>query len=298
MSVDTGEKSMAIEANGLIQNLDHKFSFKNIAQIIKSGDNTCLEEIIVKGDLSDINEIDKNGRSYLSIAAEEGQFSCAKILLDHGADLGNFVKNSDGVYKFNQYRNNAALYKACERGHYDIINLLSKHGADSYHPYNPPLNICAYKGDLKLAQLLIKYGAIVDNRVSDRSSVVHDATYSGNAELVEYLISKGGKSCIEPLDGRHTALLVACRCENIDVIKVLLKHMIEKDEYTMKTSLLEACYKNNTDMIRVVLEHGANKTEYDIYDIEDRSPFYIAYGNKDAIRLFLQHGVELNHRCP
>ena len=84
------------------------------------------------------------------------------------------------------------------------------------------------------------------------------------------------------------------------MIEVLLKHGAYVDitegrnvSYEENTCLNIACKRGDLEMIRLLLKYKADMTAY---NQGGHSPFTTAYtrGNKEAVDLFLEHGVDLN----
>lgn len=93
-------------------------SFDEVAAIIQSGDSKKLRAIIKGGRVSDINMLggNRHSTSLLMVACTCGSIECARVLLDHDANI-NFHTKSMSVLK-----------SACISGNVDILILLIEFG--------------------------------------------------------------------------------------------------------------------------------------------------------------------------
>ena len=274
--------------------------FKILYAITKSGDGKQLRDKLSEGLLADLNILDKHDYTLLMKAAEDGQIECVKVLLEFGAlvDLPPIEgDNEDEAW----YDRSNAIYLATEKGRVDIVKLLLKADpkAELNHPQFRPMYTACHLGHLEMAKLLVEHGAqLQDENDEYGTNALMQACESGNAELVEYLISTGADVNYENKHNPH-ALLVACRGRYLGVMEVLLKHDADVDIFEMRTDSEEdtclnlACHRGDMEMIRLLLKYGADMTAFNQQGL---SPFTTAYtrGNKEAVDLFLEHGIDLN----
>ena len=279
-----------------------KTPFELLCDIINAGDSKLLREKLSESLLPDINtlgSVKAKGGTLLMKSSEEGQLECVKVLLEFGAmvDLPP-AEDGDDVDWFD--RSNA-IYSAAEKGHFDIVKLLLETDpkAELNHPSYRPLYEACRQGHLEMAKLLVEHGAeLQDENDEIGTSSVIEASKSGNAELVEYLISKGANVHAYNKHNPH-ALLVACEGRYLDVMEVLLKHgayvdITELVCFSDDTCLHRACKRRDLEMIRLLLKYKASMS---VYNQEGYSPFTTAYkmGYKEVVDLFLEHGVDLNY---
>jgi len=77
-----------------------------------------------------------------------GDLHAVKQLIQLGTD----VNSASSDHK-------SALFYACERGHYDIVECLLEHGANVNCKGPRPLIAAVQNGDAKCVKLLLKHGA-------------------------------------------------------------------------------------------------------------------------------------------
>lgn len=164
------------------------------------------------------------GYSPLNIAVQFGQFSCAKVLLDYGAD----VANRDMV--------SSALHSAAMGGHAKIAKYLIKTAAMNVNQRGngnrTPLYYCITYGHSSVAKLLILHGADVNVIGYDRETLLHVAVKEGRKEIMVMLLEAGAKSD-EPLKSGLTPLMLAVKADHADYIPHIIAHgytLSKKDE--------------------------------------------------------------------
>lgn len=126
----------------------------------------------------------KQGKAPLHEAAELGQMSVARYLLDHGAKVD--VRSRDGL---------TPLHYAANAGHKAMAELLVARGAD--------LNAAEKNVPEKPGR-----------------TPLHSVSRMGYLSLVEWLVAKGAK--LDALDGEGTPLAAACLAGKLEVMRLLL----------------------------------------------------------------------------
>ena len=161
-----------------------------------------------------------------------------------------------------------ALHVAAYRGHQQVAQLLLDRGADANaqthleYGYSGPLHGAAGGGDVELARLLIKHGAVVD--LGDRwgCAPLHGAAECGHVEMVEFLLDNGARVNGQGFH-RQKPLHYAARAGHLDVVKTLVRHGAEvnvqrKDGSTPLSRALEEGYMEVAEFLRA---HGAKEPE-------------------------------------
>jgi hypothetical protein len=112
---------------------------------------------------------DGNGGRALYIACRNGHTTCARLLIDHGADVRAKTKSGS-----------SALYGAADWGHLICVKLLMQHGAEVNCQDNSgwtPLMVSTYEGHLTTAQFLLEQKADVHYRTAGGPFKNLDALY-------------------------------------------------------------------------------------------------------------------------
>ena len=131
---------------------------------------------------------DEDGFICLMAAAQNGHFDICRLLIDKGAQVK--AKFSNGY---------TPLHYAAHNGHIAIVLLLCDHGADVEARTtlarigSGPLHLAALNGHISVAKELIEVrNADINARNDNGWTPSRVARSNGKADIVAYLISKGG----------------------------------------------------------------------------------------------------------
>ena len=208
----------------------------------------------------DINTISACGNSVLKTAVQDNQVDFVRELLAMGA-------NPDAT----QTRS-TALHSAMAHNHLDCAELLIKAGADVNAEdvdRDVPL---FFARTLDGIELLLRYGAKVDNKSSWRPNLI---VAHRDPEMVDRLI-QASPNAIVTAQGLGELLLVAGESGDMELFEFLLTRNVAIDYQNSwgKSALMEAIENDRTDFVHCVCEMGANPNLVD----EDRRTaiFYAA----------------------
>jgi hypothetical protein len=131
---------------------------------------------------------DEDGFICLMAAAQNGHFDICRLLIDKGAQVK--AKFSNGY---------TPLHYAAHNGHIAIVRLLCDHGADVEARTtlarigSGPLHLAALNGHISVVKELIEVrNADINARNDNGWTPSRVARSNGKADIVAYLISKGG----------------------------------------------------------------------------------------------------------
>lgn len=227
-----------------------------------TGLRCVAERLIAEG--ADVNEVYQN-TAYghcLQAACRGHQMQVLRLLLDNGAEVDLFGRG-DG---------STALMKAVLEGHEDATRLLLDYGANpnirsKYFDHHRnvmletwPLNITAYSGSVALAELLLERGADIHNDDGCGTALLI-ATRQGNKEMVRLLLRYGAVAGAGSADC-DKAIVAASEGGWNEIVRTLLNHA-SSDAYTHH-SRNKALYcapayrKDGQEMIKRLLDHGAD----------------------------------------
>lgn len=179
----------------------------------------------------------------VAILDRDAQYRVAMMLLEHGADPKRKVGGGNGhalnsllaeavnasavglAEALLSYKNKVvsvtdadidpygALSVAAMRQCVDMIRLLLKHGANVNYKgpqgLMPPLIVACQAGRLPCVQTLVEAGADMKSRGQAGFSCLHTALFSGDVDLVQYLLSRGADPNVKDDIGR-SPLFYAC----------------------------------------------------------------------------------------
>ncbi|XP_030452506.1 potassium channel AKT1-like isoform X2 [Syzygium oleosum] len=143
------------------------------------GDDLLLHQLLRRG--LDPNEVDKNGRTAMHIAASIGSQHCVTLLLEFGGDPN--IKDSEG---------SVPLWDAIVGKHESVIKLLLDNGA-TISSIEVGHFACAAveQNNLELLKDIVKYGGDVTLPTSNGTTPLHTAVSEGNIEIVQFLLDQG-----------------------------------------------------------------------------------------------------------
>jgi uncharacterized protein len=266
----------------------------------------------------------RGGFTALLFAARGGFTECARILLDHGADL-----------KLADPDSTSALVLAIINGHYDTAAFLldlkaDPNAADSsgraalfaaidmrdiYGSNRPAPKDTGKVDPMELIKMLLDHGADVnaklakliparavldfpDMMMGDGATPFLRAAKSADVPLMQLLLEKGADPKVVTKAG-VTALMVAAGMghantirrgeQPIEAMKICLEKGVDINaatDKTLNTALHAAAGQGTDDIVQFLADHGA---KLDLKDNKGRTPMDVALGLKaDAV------GVEVH----
>lgn len=153
----------------------------------------------------------------------------------------------------------------------------------------------AFNGNVEVVRLLIKHGANVNFSDTSGQSPLMLASRQGHNEIVYLLVNCGAKvdHCAD--DG-CTALRAAASGGHPDVVSVLLEHSAQVDlaDDDHRTALRGASWGGHSDVVLQLLQHGADPN---LADKEGRTALIAAayMGHRKVVEILLDHKAEINH---
>ncbi|MBU0467988.1 MAG: ankyrin repeat domain-containing protein [Candidatus Omnitrophica bacterium] len=196
----------------------------------------------------------------LGAAVAGNKIKMIEYLIKEGADVNHISSFSNSV-----------LINAIALENMDAAEVLIRSGADvnvkglqlvihgiSVNWQWTPLMTGVYKGDLNIVKLLIQKGAKVNekgwSRLPEESETAADiAAYSGNLEILKYLMKKQGKLS-------KSAIFLSARSGCKEVVEYLLANGADINgpgPYQSKTLLMEASWWGQVDIVKMLIEQGA-----------------------------------------
>ncbi len=180
---------------------------------VQRGDLDQIERHVYWG--SDINKRDVDGRMPLHVAAEQGRWPVAKLLLTHGADinaldrdghspihialmagrtqLARHLINMGAAFDPDQLLLEAVHNEVTDR---DVLEFLLENGANINHltkEGETPLILAVRKGNRVLVKHLILYGADVNKQGESGEMPLAVAIIQGNDSIVRLLQQNGAR---------------------------------------------------------------------------------------------------------
>lgn len=203
-----------------------------IFDAISFGDEKCIETLIAIKEL-ELNNIDINQETIMHHPLIKKNSPLAKVLIESGAQTT--IKDKNGK----TFLCNTAL-KGIE--YYDLVDTALKHGAD--------INSTVGNNNTILIELISVIVKLEDG----------DYKTSLLSVCTNLIVAKIDKNAIN--DSGETALMIAVKASNIELVKFLLSYGVSTDiqNHNGETALFEAVYKGieNINIILLLLKYKAN----------------------------------------
>ncbi|XP_048064514.1 CARD- and ANK-domain containing inflammasome adapter protein [Megalobrama amblycephala] len=281
-----------------------------ILRAISSGDLYLLQELI-KG--LDVNSARSSTDTLLHVAAEYGKEAVVYFLLRQGAKLN--LKDKDG---------RTALHRASERGRTAVALALVKAGADihatdqtsktplhlaaqnehestvkalvleekkSLKNQTTVLHMAAIEDDAKLAEVLLRNGALVDTRDGQRKTALYHAVRHGNEKTAAVLLKAGAQVDSVIIDA-------AFELNRKSLLSLFLRYVQKSmSQNEMNSALFKAVQRNSDGVVAALIDHGADVNSFNELGY---TPMLLAaeMGNAEAFKVLVSKKARLDERLP
>lgn len=281
-----------------------------ILRAISSGDLHLLQELI-KG--LDVNSSRSSSDTLLHLAAEYGKEAVVYFLLRQGAKLN--LKDTEG---------RTALHRASGRGHTAVALALVKAGADIHaadHTSKTPLHLAAQnqhestvkalvleekksltnqttvlhmaaiEDEAKLAEVLLRNGALVDTRDGQRKTALYHAVRHGNEKTAAVLLKAGAQVDSVIVDA-------AFELNRKSLLSLFLRYVqMSMSQNEMNSALFKAVRRNLDGVVAALIDHGADVNSFNELGY---TPVLLAVelGNAEAFKVLVSKKARLDERLP
>ena len=217
-----------------------------------SGDLELLQYLIENG--SDIFSETNNGRSCLHLAAKRGHLKICRALLEN-YNLDMYARDDSGLY---------VLHHAAWSGDLELFQYLIEKGSDIFiktKNNSSCLHFAAKVGSLKICKVVLqKYNFDINARDDGGLTILHSAAWSGDSELLQYLIDYGSDVFSKTKNGRN-CLHIAAEQGCLKICRVLLQHynfdVDERDDDGFAV-LHSAVLAGNLELFQYLIENGSD----------------------------------------
>ncbi|EUB63876.1 Ankyrin-2 [Echinococcus granulosus] len=262
----------------------------------RSGHTNVVQVLLNAG--ASITAKTRNGLSPLHMAAQSDHADTAKLLLKKGSPPDDVTMD---------YL--TPLHIAAHCGNMKVAQVLLDHRCDpnlrafvsppsilaSFDTNGfTPLHIACKKMTVKIVELLLKKGAIVDATTQAGLTPLHAAAFVGCSDAAAPLLQRGANVNQVTMRG-ETPLHFAVRGRHVDTIKLLLKHSASVNAKAKEkaTPLHIALRLMDSEIVKLLIEAGAD------VQLESRGkhrPIHLAakVGDIEIIRLLLEKGAQVN----
>jgi ankyrin repeat protein len=265
----------------------------------------------------DLDITDDSGRTFLSLAVENGHTMIVRLLLEHGVrvDSRDSLGQTPLWWAIKAQRATMArlllekgadigsvddvrypLLTAVRGGNYEIVGLLLEKGADigSVDDVRYPLLTAVRGGNYEIVELLLEKGADIGS-LNDVRHALLTAVKGGSYEIVELLLEKGAN--IESVNDARHALLTAVKGGSYEIVEWLLEKGADPDlerlRDTLRYPLLIAAKIGHYEILQLLLEKGVDVRDKD----KGGRPLLEAAknGHYEIVKLLLEKGAPIEY---
>jgi ankyrin repeat protein len=231
-------------------------------------------------------------------------------IIGNNNEVVRFLMEKGALRVESQYGNNPlcwmvwddnidALKSALAKSGGAYVNMIDKNTAGP----SAPLHLAAYRGDVDMAALLIKNGAVLNIKNDIGETPLHYAAHDKTSNPCAILILNAArdkkKLILEEDDNGYNAFHCACKYNNIDFVKYCLDNKIidvnTANPKNGQTALHIACYNGFTKLVDLLLKHNAKvniKTTAGHTALH--ATCFWGYGTKEIIEALIKANVEIN----
>ena len=184
---------------------------------------------------------------------------------------------------------------ASQLGKISAVQLLLKYGAlidEENREFDSAVAVACHEGHLDVVKLLQDKGADLDDEFN-----LFTACQNGHVEVVRFLLDHGADINSER-EGCGTPLAAACRGDHLEVVKLLVSRgadinygLIGDNEEDYSNPLAAACFANNLDIVKYLANAGA--------DVLIGSPLScLDEENVELITYLLDNGADIDAFSP
>ena len=279
-------------------------AYERLREYVNEG-NVKEAENILKQHNVNINNLDYEDFTLLSIAVMDNNIEMAELLLKYKADVNTAVSDGD-----------TALILAVDNNNMEMVKLLLSYGADiDYKGFRGRTALfCALeynrKENIEMVKLLIKNKADVN--------IAYDGDYENEETPLIYAIMKGYKETVKILienkadinkrnRNNANALIYAYMYGHEDIANILLQNGSDSLDKSLKVCNLNketllsydvplitaAHYSTNEVFLQKLIDNGAN-VNYKNYDEKTALIEAASYNNINAVKVLIKNNADLN----
>ncbi|XP_062578831.1 serine/threonine-protein phosphatase 6 regulatory ankyrin repeat subunit B-like [Saccostrea cucullata] len=240
----------------LVENYPHLLDVKDkfsetVLHDAAWGGNVQIVKLLIEKKM-DINALQGDGETILHQCCRSGKMEMCEYLVNHFPDLLE-IRDNDGW---------TALHSACKVGSVEIVSFLIEKGMDINILSNNGrsiLHLAGFNGKFEVCEYLVEnYPNLLDLRDKSSNTVLHDAAWGGNVQIVKLLIEK--KMDINALQGDgETILHQCCRSGKMEMCEYLVNHfpdLLEIRDNDGWTVLHSACYGGCVEIVSFLIKKG------------------------------------------
>lgn len=260
--------------------------FEEFNSAVVNGD---LKAVAMLASQVDINQVNQQGVTAISIAVENGDLDLTRMLINCGADIDS------ESYCQQEGRFEIPLATAVRKQHGEIVKMLLERKCRtegvSHEEGKSPLHWAATYGDIATADLLLQHGADINRVGPYMNTCLHFAVISGQEEMTRWLILRGAKFLLN-WDDRN-ALHFASILGNSSIIALLLDYGCDfdtRDRFNFLAFSL-TCLQGHLDAVRLFVDKMGGRV-----NVNDGLLHAAEAGYLTIIEYLVSRGADVNYR--
>lgn len=282
---------------------------------VSSNDFEKTNSLLERG--ADVNVINANGVSPLSVACFRENIEIGQLLINYGANV-NEETNNCSLMQIGCWNNNfkvvemlinnkaiinssdnnlyaTPLYNACFKKNFDIAEFLIKNGADIYLKNNGGdslLHIACLNQEFEIVKFLVNQKIDVNLTNDNGVMPLHIACGAGNVQIVDFLLQNGADK--EAKDNCNSKLLNhAIPGSNLEMVKFLVEKVGCDINYRVNEQyvLNNVCWSGKFDIAEFLLSKGAL---YDANNGVDTLHNFCLDKKFEALEFLFEHGIHID----
>ena len=271
----------------LMEDEDKNFTFESaIQKAVQCGNNEAVQLLL---DLFDVDRTHNESKTCADPNVHSNKIFTAlvELLLEKQVDP-NVQISENGV---------TPLILASQFGHYQVVELLLKNGADPNIHNNDgltPLILASQFGHYQVVEILLKNGADPNIHNNDGFTALIVASQFGHYQVVEILLKNGADPNIHNNDG-FTALTFASGKGHYQVVELLLKNGADPNIHNNDgfTALIVASQFGHYQVVEILLKNGADPN---IHNNDGFTALIVAsqFGHYQVVEILLKNGADPN----
>ena len=193
-------------------------SYRNLLHAASSSSSVDVVRYLLGLGIIDVEEMDADGMSPLSVACQMGHLEVAKVLVEEGgADVDVEGRDECGP-----------LFCACSGGRVNVLRWLVRAGAASEVAKDKGVWVAALleaaeRGHVGVLAVLMAINVAVDGVDRGGNTALAAASRRGHVDAVGALVEEGGADVNKAGRWGRTALYSAVVAEKVDVVYLLLR---------------------------------------------------------------------------
>ncbi|ORX59167.1 hypothetical protein BCR36DRAFT_579792 [Piromyces finnis] len=261
-----------------------------------SNNNYQMAKLLLDTSKVQMNHRNKNGDTELAVASVNDNPQLIELLIEHQSDV-NYMNNK-GHYP---------IHIATINNKLNTLKTLYQHGSD-IHSDNIIGNQCfalaCINSYVEIMDYLLTLNADYNHTNYNGDSALHQCCILQKQDMINYILALENVNIDIPNSFGFTPFLIACKKNNLDMIKSFLNHKkVSEINIDIKSNsgdfpLFYATHYKNLELIEILLEQNADMyNEKDTDKLNCYTSFFMAcsyFGSVEVLQLFLDHGVDVN----